>query len=232
MRLSVETCASVLVVLAAVAVATASLHREFGRRHDDISVRTNTPPTYLPTWTSLGDHGVLVGDSAAPLKIIEFADLECPFCKRFNASIDELRKQRGSQVALIYIHYPLTIHRFARPAARAAECAGAQGRFGQFEDVVYDKQDSLGLKSWSAYAEDAGVADTNVFLRCVRETRAMPRVEDGLATGRALNVRGTPTVIINGWRFATPPYDSLGTIAARLLSGLTPDGSPQRRASR
>lgn len=104
----------------------------------------------------------------------------------------------------------------------SSECAFEQNRFGEFENTVYAKQDSLGLKAWTAYAVDAGVADTTRFARCVRDTTALPRVEDGLAIGQKLGVRGTPTVIINGWRFARPPYDSLKVFISDILAGRAP----------
>ncbi len=224
MRFNFDLAATMAVSLAAIGVGVAAVHREF--QHNARIVAVGDKPSYIGNWRDLGRRGILVGDSAARVTVTEFADLECPYCKRFHSAFEELRRKRGQDVALVYIHFPIAAHRFARPAARASECALAQGRFGAFQDAIYGKQDSLGLKPWSSYAVDAGVADTVAFNRCARDTARVARVEDGLAVGRSIGVQGTPTIIINGWRFAIPPYDSLSTIADRLLDGLDPSGAP------
>jgi protein-disulfide isomerase len=115
------------------------------------------------------------------------------------------------------------MHRFARPAARALECAGDQLRFGEFVEAVYLQQDSLGLKPWTSIARDAGVTDTARFERCVSEKERVARIEDGVAAATRLNVTATPTVIVNGWKFALPPSEqTLMLTAERLLRGQSP----------
>jgi protein-disulfide isomerase len=84
-------------------------------------------------------------------------------------------------------------------------------------DVLYTKQDSLGLKSWNSYAVEAGVSDTAAFARCTAEASSRGPIDDGLALGNELAVRATPTIIVNGWRFEHPPIaDSLPKIIAKL----------------
>jgi protein-disulfide isomerase len=114
------------------------------------------------------------------------------------------------------VHFPLPQHRFARPAARAAECAHDQGLFDKFQDLVYSKQDSLGLKSWISYAEEARVPELRRFERCVADTARVARIEAGILLDKQLAVRGTPTVILNGSRFWNPPSQTelLQAIAA------------------
>jgi protein-disulfide isomerase len=111
----------------------------------------------------------------------------------------------GERVALSYIHFPINGHRFAIPAARAAECADAEHKFGALHDVLFDKQDSLGLKSWNSYAQEAGIRDIPGFERCVTTLTDLVRVNRGRSLGGAMNVHGTPDVMVNGWRFASPP---------------------------
>ena len=95
----------------------------------------------------------------------------------------------------------------------------------QFASVAFAKQDSLGLKPWQSYATEAGIADTARFARCVLSTSPVPRIDDGLALGRRIGVRGTPTVVINGWRLARPPYDSLSEVVAGILAGRVPNAA-------
>jgi protein-disulfide isomerase len=132
-------------------------------------------------------------------------------------------------VARRFVHFPLPQHRFARPAARAAECAALEGRFSEMHDVLMAKQDSFGLKSWTSYARDASVKDTIRFGKCVSQNEKVPRVEDGVALGTQLEISGTPTIVIDGWRFEAPPSDTLlrQTIEA-LLAGRKPPGVKAR----
>jgi protein-disulfide isomerase len=109
------------------------------------------------------------------------------------------------------------------PAARAAECAALQGRFAEFRNATFSQQDSLGVKQWSIIAIDAGVADTATFNRCLAKDTSMPRITAGLTLGRTHGVRGTPTVIVNGWPFrATPTLPELKSVIDQLLRGERP----------
>jgi protein-disulfide isomerase len=127
------------------------------------------------------------------------------------------------QLATYFVHFPLPRHTFARPAARAAECASDQDRVLAFHDLLYEKQDSLGLKPWSSYASEAMVPDMTRFASCVTDTAIVARIEAGIALGKRLALRGTPTVLVNGWRFEHPPtqVELLQTIEA-LREGKQP----------
>lgn len=167
------------------------------------------PPERVAQWATVSVIGVSDGPVEAPVHIVELADLECSFCKRFHEVLSRAKAQFPERIRVTWIHHPLTTHRFARPAARASECARASGRFQEFVDAVFAKQDSLGLRSWTAYAVEAGVSDTADFHRCAGVTGTIARIEDGLRLGAAIGVRGTPTVLLNGWKYQSPPSDSL-----------------------
>lgn len=231
MGLNLDSLGTIAIAAAAIAVGAATVHREFAPAHA-LGAAQNASVTYVANWKSLAQHGVWTGRSGAPLTIVEFADFECPYCKRFHKAVAQLEASRPGSVSLSFVHFPIETHRFARPAARAAECADKQGRFESMHDVLFDKQDSLGLKPWDDYAAEAGVANLRAFRECIRDTSTVARVEDGVAVGNAMSVHGTPTVIINGWRFPRPPYDSLPEIADRLLKGLDPHGATPPLAAR
>lgn len=78
---------------------------------------------------------------------------------------------------------------------------------------MFQRQDSLGVLSWTSIAEAAGVIDTARFGRCVNDTMPVPQIEADLVEASRLSSNGTPTVLINGRRFATPP-DSAELFAA------------------
>jgi protein-disulfide isomerase len=157
------------------------------------------------------------------LVVVEFADLECPSCKRFHTRLKQVEAELRTEISSVLLHYPLSNHRFAMPAARALECADRSGAAERFVAAAYAKQDSFGLKPWSGYAGDAGISDTASFVACTRETGPVPRVERGLRLGKAMDIQGTPLIIINGWRFQSPPGDQyLREVVHALLEGKPP----------
>ncbi len=224
MRDRTERGLSAVLTVAAVVIAVALVHREFfpaaGAR---ASAAPQGPPVYLADWKDLLAGSVVLGDSNATVQVIEFTDLECPFCKRFNAVVRSVRAKYGRGVSLAVVHLPLEMHRFARPAARAVECAGAESRFESLFNLIYEKQDSLGLKSWGSFAAEAGVRDTAAFLRCAAVATPNPRIERGVALANKVGATGTPTVFVNGWRYASPPDQAeLDRVVSVLLSGKNP----------
>jgi protein-disulfide isomerase len=190
---------------ACVALAVAGVHREFlspapARR--DTSVRE-------PRWADLQSKGRLIGPSTAKIKVVEFTDFQCPYCKKFHGVMTGLLSQFGDQISLRVIHYPLDNHKSARSAAIAAECAGQQDRFTAFGDSLFAKQDSLGRRPWSTFAREAGVVDSARFAACITSTSSAQIVEGNRLLGDMMKLTGTPTVIINGTRYTSPPSDSL-----------------------
>lgn len=200
---SIDRAVSVALAAAALVVAITFAHREFAAQ--PVQATPIAAPKFIPNWQSLLSSGEVIGDRSAPIKVIEFGDFECPFCRAADTVFRALTREHPSRVALVFVHFPLTIHRFAMPAAIAAECAARQHRFSQFHDLLYTKQDSLGLKSWNSYAAEAGVVDTSQFQQCVQQPGTVATISAGIAAGRQFNVEGTPTVFLNGWRFSRPP---------------------------
>jgi protein-disulfide isomerase len=188
---------------AALLLATTAAYQVFFRAAQP-AAPANTA-SYEQDWRDAAAAGVWLGDSAAPIVLVVFSDLECPACSRFHATASRAVAKFHPKVALVFVHYPLTGHRFAIPAAQAAECAAAVGAFPDFVDAVYSKQDSLGLKSWGSFALDAGISDTVAIRDCSRRSTVAPRIEAGRELGLRWNVVATPTVLINRLRYSLPP---------------------------
>ena len=202
---SFERVTTSVLTMAACAIAVSLIHREFFTRTEQKSPATERPPEYVPEWTKLVEAGISLGDRNARVLLVEFADLECPACRLFREDVEVARKQFGKGFAAVFVHFPLPQHRFARPAARAAECANEQGRFDEFHGLIYEKQDSLGLKSWVSFASESRVPDLAHFDKCASDTVRVARIEEGVRLGKELAVAGTPTVLLNGWRYRSPP---------------------------
>jgi len=166
----------------------------------------NTEPVAVADWKEYAAVGHRIGSAGAPVTILEFGDFECPACRRFE--LDALRPIEAmypSQVAVVFRNWPLPYHKFAYPSARAAECAGDQGRFEAIHDLFYAKQDSLGLKSFAAFARDAGVRDSAAFARCIGGARFERTITADSAAAKRIGGTGTPTLVINGLRLVSIP---------------------------
>jgi Protein-disulfide isomerase len=216
-----ERLVSITLGVAALAVASSALHREFWA--PPTSRNMIPPPEYVDGWRTFARSGIWLGDSTAPVTIIEFADFQCPFCARYAPTLAAVQNRYRDRVARVFVHLPLSMHQFAHAAARAAECADQQGKFLEMETNLYAKQDSFGMKPWSAYADDAGVSDAAAFQQCARGPEDPARVLEGLALARRVGVNATPTIIVNGWRYTGGPPDSiLSRDIDRLLKGKPP----------
>ena len=108
-------------------------------------------------------------------------------------------------------------------AARAAECASDQGHFEAMYEKLFEGQESFGLTPWSEYAAAAGLPDPAAFDGCMKRTNPVPRVEQDKELGTNLDVKGTPTLIVNGWMLARPPSsDELVAMITAILAGKSP----------
>ena len=203
---------SVVAAVAALVVAASFAHREFfGRPTGALPVpalASASAPRFVPAWRTLAAQGRALGDTSAAIIIVEVADFECRFCRQFNLTLAAVATFYGTSVSRIFIDLPLPTHRFALPAARAAECAAKQGRFPEMHDILFSKQDSLGLKQWVSYARDAGVRETVAFERCIADTSRLTSVDNAINAARTFGVRMAPTVIVGGWMFPRPPTEA------------------------
>ena len=214
-----ERVFTALLTTAATALALIAVRREFFPGREARSVASE-PPTFEAAWKDAVAAGIRVGDSTARATIVVFSDLECPACRAFHQTTRRLLQENAKNVSVVFVHFPLPTHRFAVQAAQAAECASASGRFVNFIDAVYAKQDSLGLKSWGSYAREAGIADTAAIARCASDPAPVKRVEAGRELALRWELLGTPTVIINGLRYTNPPTkDELNRVIRDVLKG-------------
>jgi protein-disulfide isomerase len=172
------------------------------------------------TWEELAGGRDRIGPRDAPVTIVEFADFECPFCRRFaTATLKGLETHYPQEIAVVFRHWPLAYHRLAYPAARAAECAAEQGRFAQFYDILYAGQDSLGLEPFARFAVKAGVPDSTQFERCNSNTAPVTIIERDIALAKRVGARGTPTLAVNGTLYyAAPDSIALDQIVGRVLA--------------
>jgi protein-disulfide isomerase len=144
------------------------------------------------------DH--IRGSDEAPVTLVEYADFECPFCGRAEPEIRELLEAEGDELRYIFRHLPLTeVHPFAELAAEASEAAGAQGRFWEMHDLLFEHQGELRPRDLQSYAAHLGL-DVDRFDAELHDRRYEKRVRSDIASADASGVSGTPSFFVNGRR--------------------------------
>ena len=137
-----------------------------------------------------------LGPENAPVQIIEFADYECPYCQKVNEDLNRLREQFGNQVSVVYKDFPLPMHPLAPRAAEAAHCAGAQGKFWEFHDALFQTK-RLQTSDLKQQARTLKL-DTARFDQCLDGGEEIAVVKKDAQEGQRLGLQGTPSFFING----------------------------------
>ena len=140
------------------------------------------------------------GSPDAPVVFVEFADYECPYCQKVNPQIQQIKKEYGDKVTLVFKDFPLPMHHSSQKAAEAARCAGEQGKFWEYHDVLfYSRQLDV-----DALKEHARVLklDGDKFDACLDNGTEAAAVKQDLEEGKSLGLTGTPSFFVNGHFFS------------------------------
>jgi protein-disulfide isomerase len=160
------------------------------------------------------DRDHILGRPDAPLTLVEYGDFECPFCGKATGVVRELMEGFGDELRYVFRHLPLTdVHPHAELSARAAEAAGAQGRFWEMHDLLFLNQDELTFEDLVGYAGELGLGVED-FVRDMEEDRHAERVREDVVSAEASGARGTPTFFVGEDRHIGP-YDT-ETLTAEL----------------
>ena len=136
------------------------------------------------------------GGANAPVTMIEFSDYECPFCKKADETVQQVMKTYGDKVRLVHRDFPLSFHAHALPAAEAARCAEAQGKFWEYHGKLFASQD-LSPEKLQALATEVGL-DRAKFDECVTKEQFKSGIDKDIADCTEEGVTGTPAFFING----------------------------------
>ena len=161
---------------------------------------------------SLSSDGWSRGSEKAPITLVEFADFQCPACKAYQPFVAQLLAdpEVGPQVKLLFKHFPLSIHKNAIAAARASEAAGAQGKFWEYHDLLYEKQEEWSeLSALDAEKKFVSYADTlkldkSKFEIDLKSEILAEKVTNQVSEGASAGVLGTPSFFINGEKIENP----------------------------
>lgn len=220
--------AGVLIAGAVVYTRQASTNSTLGS-----SVGANQPqqpsPAVLDTGSAenvnpVNEQDHIRGNPAAPVKLVEFSDLECPFCKSFHPTAQQIVDDYPDQVAWVYRHFPLdAIHSKARQEAVATECANeleGNDKFWEYTDKIFEitpSNDGLDLAQLPQIAQDIGLNRAE-FAECFESGKFDNHIQEDADDAVASGGSGTPYSVViaaNGKTFpvnGAQPYSAVKSI--------------------
>jgi protein-disulfide isomerase len=141
--------------------------------------------------------GFALGSPRAPVTIVEFSDFQCPLCKGVVPTQKQRLARYPDRVRLVFRDFPIpSLHPDAPLAHEAARCAGEQGQFWPYHDLLFERT-NMNATALKQYAADLKL-DEKKFAECLDSGRARAAVTADMEEGSRLGVSGTPTFFING----------------------------------
>jgi protein-disulfide isomerase len=160
-----------------------------------VPTAAKAPPAVAPKIVK-DDH--IRGNTNARIALVEYSDMECPFCKTFHLTAQKVVNDYAGKVMWVYRHYPLSFHANAQKEAEGSECVnelGGNDAFWKFIDAVYERTTANGtgfaLEKLGPLAAEVGV-DQNKFQTCLDSGKYAQKVKDQLAQGTKEGISGTP----------------------------------------
>lgn len=168
-------------------------------KHEFMAMRMGwrPPPDTTPKSIPIGGSMVSGPDNAA-ITIVEFSDLQCPYCAQTAPILDSISRSYPNDVRIVFKHFPLSFHPQARAAAAAAIAAGKQGKFFEFRYHLAPHFRDLKDSVYLAVASELGL-DMDRFKKDMVLSPEVGKVLDtDTELGRKIGVEGTPTIFVNG----------------------------------
>lgn len=141
------------------------------------------------------DH--VLGPESAKVVLLQYGDFECPTCGQAYPAVKMLLKKFEHRLRFVYRHFPLPGHPNAEPAAEAAEAAGAQGKFWQMHDTLYENQFHLKPRDLRHYADKLEL-DLERYDYEIGDQVYRQRVNEHLDSGKRSGVRSMPAFFLDG----------------------------------
>ncbi len=226
----------VAIIIAGVLVAGALY---FSNKPDDIKIDTKSDPVTQVGVPEVSGSDHILGNPNAQVIIVEYSDLECPFCKNFHSTMHKIIDEYGAsgKVAWVYRHFPITqLHSKAAKEAEASECAaelgGNQG-FWDYIDRLFEitpSNNGLDLNLLSVIAEDVDI-DPVALQACVDSGKYTDKIQAQFDEVIASGARGTPynVIFVNGEQApieGAQPIEAMRRVIETLLNDSNSESVP------
>lgn len=168
------------------------------------------------------------GPRDALVRLIEFADYECPYCQKIQPELKNLQQEFGNKLMFAFKDFPLPMHPRAQKAAEAARCAAVQGKFWDFQDALFSNNKRLDIAQLKQHAR-ALKLDAERFDQCLDSGQQAAAVQKDLAQAQRLGLTGTPSFFINGHFISgAVDYNTLREVVQQQLVEATKEQSAQK----
>jgi protein-disulfide isomerase len=194
-----------------------------GKYGVDIQIRPPSPPS---VHVEPGSDPAS-GPEDAKTTVIEFSDYLCPACRQSHSNVKEIRSKYPDAIRWVFKDYPM---HGSREAAEAARCAGEQGRFWDYQDLLFSGKSDLGPVELVGYAKELGM-EMNAFNQCLETHKYRQQVQNNMDEGFRIGINMTPTYIINGKMIAGgPPIDEFVNLIFRESTAMmAKDGESSKK---
>jgi protein-disulfide isomerase len=146
------------------------------------------------------------GDKNAPVTIVEFSDFQCPYCSRLQPTLVQVLEAYPKDVKLVFKDFPLSFHKQAKNAAKAARAAGEQGKYWEMHDLIFEKFSTVNEEMFKEFAGKLTL-DMNKFNADYSSTKYDQLIQQDINMGRTAGVTGTPSLFLNGKRMQRRSLD-------------------------
>ena len=191
-----------------------------------------SPQMQNPVTNVKSEKQKIKGSLDAPITIVEFSDFECPSCKKGQEPLKDIYEKFPNLVQIHFKQFPLPMHRYSMDAAKSAECAAKQGKFWDYQDLLFKEQEVWSKDPdakiiFQAFANTFGL-DTQKFQQCLSDPTVVQTIEADRQTGESMQVGSTPTFFINGERMVGSKQleDDGANIIRKKLEALVANKKP------
>lgn len=148
------------------------------------------------------------GSREAKVILVEYSDLQCPYCAQYEPLVEAIHKEFGDQIAIVYRQFPLPLHQNSHLAAYAAEAAGQQGKFWEMVSTIFSNQNEWATSQnarniFLGYAKELNL-NLETFQSALDSPETKDAVEKQYSSGIQAGVNGTPTFFLDGKKISNP----------------------------
>lgn len=163
------------------------------------------------------EEHVLGATSSPEVTVVEFSDFNCPSSRNMYSKIRRMGAKYEDKVKIVFRDYPITTEE-SMLLSLAANCAGDQDLFWSMHDKLFQNQGEIESEQLPRIAERIG-ADKQEFQRCLEQEKFSSKIARNLQDGADMNIKGTPTLFINGYKISGDiPYDLLTEIIEGMIN--------------
>ena len=162
----------------------------------------------VPTLSQISQTEHFLGNQEAPVVLIEYSDFQCPACKAFSPLIEQLHEDFPDELVIVYRHFPLSSHKNAAAAAKAAEAAGVQDKFWEMAELLFANQAQWSelanpQETFLGYGRQLGLDDQR-YAKDYSSKTVSDRISADKQSGEDAAVTYTPTFYLNGSKIGNP----------------------------